>query len=168
MEINIPDKTLNKMLIMGTLIVGFALWASRQFAGVSQPLERLAALKGISVSEIARIEIQTPDMTKKELRENKFVPYRAIEDTATVAAILRAYQVAHLVHPGDGRLSGKWRINITFYLKNGSQYRSTAVHNDYSDLLFVASAQKPHLSGMQDLLSTRELGPVIERVLSEK
>ncbi len=168
MAIDIPDKILNKMLIIGTLIVGLSFWVSRQLSDVSQPLERLAKLRGISAGEIARIEIQTPDMTKEELLENKFVPDRIVKDSAIIAAILHAYRVAHPFRPGDGRWAGKWRVAIDFYLKNGSEYHSNAVHNDYSDLLFVASAQRQHASGTRDLLSTQELGAIIERVLSAK
>ena len=168
MKIDISDRALNQMLFIGVLVVGLGFLALRHFADVSQPLERRATLQGISIRDISRIEIQTPDMMKEELKENQFVASKIVTDSAMIGAILHAYQTARPFQPGDGRLSGKWRVNIDFYLKNGKLYHSNVIHNDYSDLLFIASEQKQYSSGTRDFLSTRELDTLVERALRNK
>lgn len=83
-----------------------------------------------------------------------------ITDRSEVNNIVTAYKELQPQKPGDGRLDGIWQLEIDLVC-NGSIIKSYIYHNEYSDLVFIVSPNRPAFSSLDDFFSSRKLSTII-------
>jgi hypothetical protein len=162
----IPDKTLNRLLLIGLPGVMMALVIlAVTIAQRSKALEMRQFLSTLTARDITQVDVTPEEVFHPEPEAPAETGPRAatIATSASVQKLLTAYQQASSYGPGGGRLSG-WKAQVNFHLLSGRVIYSTVYQNDYASLLFITSDSTSGPSSPDDCLMSQSAGGLVKQL----
>jgi hypothetical protein len=161
----IPDRTLNRLLLIGVPVVVVALLVlAVTNTHRSQALEMRQWLATVAARDVARVVI-LPEKPSSLAAGVNLRP-TVVTATSAIQALLTAYKQAGSYGPGGGRFSGGWEAQVAFHLRTGQVMYSTVYQNDYASLLFIASQGTSRPSSPSDCLMSQTAGQLIKQLAS--
>ena len=163
----IPDKTLNRLLIVSLSVITLALvFIAVTRAHHHQALEMRQLLATLMARDVRQLVI-TPDASERPATE---AGARAtiITSPAAIEELLTAYQQASSYGPGGGRFTGGWQAQVDLHLRTGRLIHSMVYQNDYASLLFIAYDGASSPGSPEDCLMSQSAGHLVERLSSQR
>jgi hypothetical protein len=91
-----------------------------------------------------------------------------IRNRQTIARVVNAYKHMRPQQAGDGRLDGSWQVTLTFTSYHKQEITSDIYHTEYSDLVFISTPVRREITGISDVLSSRDISQVLLDVIAQK
>jgi hypothetical protein len=91
-----------------------------------------------------------------------------IYDRQIISQVVDVYKHMRAAGAGDGKLSGRWQLTLTFITYDHQQITSDIYHNDYADLVFISTPVSHEMKGIGDMLASNEISQVLFKALASK